>query len=585
MLDREDPRIKWFQEARFGLFIHWGLYSATEGYWNGKETAGIGEWIASREKIPQAEYERFAEKLTCDKFEPAMWAKLAKNAGMRYCVFTAKHHEGFAMYDTSYDDYSIVKRSPYGKDATMQVVEAMREEGIVPCLYYSQALDFHEENAMGNTWDYTVPEENRDMWSYINGKCKHQLTELLTNYGELGMVWMDVPKGLTDDMALEIKSLIGEYQPECLISGRITYDNKLGDFGCFGDNQIPAGKPEFGCWETASTMNNTWGYKRDDHHFKSPKEIIELLCGLLAKGTNLLLNIGPKPNGEIPEESIYTLKEIADWYQVNGEAVNGTEGSPFDCDFSFGGASQRDNVIYLYVYDKIDSITIYGIENKVMDVTVLGGGALDYTQDGSLCIDMSDVAFGKYVTVVKVTLDGKPVVKKRNRQLEKGRVILSAASAEIVKKVDNGAAGLIEGDAALEAENVELMDNLGITISPAGIVKNWLSEQNSLKWEFENVEEGEYEVYLYTLTQKYKKWTGGHLVHIECGEVCESRFLTADRDSKGANQKYFGETGSFVGTVCLPAGKHNLKLIADMINLKDVVGLSVSRLELIRIDN
>ena len=181
MLDREDPKIKWFQEARFGLFIHWGLYSATEGYWNGKETAGIGEWIASREKIPQAEYEQFAEKLTCDKFDPVMWAKLAKNSGMRYCVFTAKHHEGFAMYDTSYDDYSIVKRSPYGKDATMQVVKAMREEGIVPCLYYSQALDFHEENAMGNTWDYTVPEENRDMWSYINGKCKHQLTELLTN--------------------------------------------------------------------------------------------------------------------------------------------------------------------------------------------------------------------------------------------------------------------------------------------------------------------------------------------------------------------------------------------------------------------
>lgn len=582
MLDREDPRIKWFQEARFGLFIHWGLYSATEGYWNGKETAGIGEWIASREKIPQAEYERFAEKLTCDKFEPAMWAKLAKNAGMRYCVFTAKHHEGFAMYNTSYDDYSIVKRSPYGKDATMQVVEAMREEGIVPCLYYSQALDFHEENAMGNTWDFTVPEEDRDMWSYINGKCKHQLIELLTNYGELGMVWMDVPKGLTEEMALEIKSLIGEYQPECLISGRITYDNKIGDFGCFGDNQIPAGKPKAGCWETASTMNNTWGYKKDDHHFKSPKEIIELLCGLLAKGTNLLLNIGPKPNGEIPEESIYILKEIADWYQVNGEAVNGTEGSPFDCDFSFGGASQRDNVIYLYVYDKTDSITIYGIENKVTDVTVLGGGALDYTQDGSLCIDMSNVAFGKYVTVVKVTLDGKPVVKKGNRQLEKGRVILSAASAEIVKKVDNGAAGLIEGDAALEAENVELMDNLGITISQAGIVKNWLSEQNSLKWEFENVEEGEYEVYLYTLTQKYKKWTGGHLVHIECGEVCESRVLTADRDSKGANQKYFGETGSYVGTVSLAGGHHSLELFADQINPDDVVGLSVSRIELIK---
>ena len=161
-------------------------------------------------------------------------------------------------------------------------------------------------------------------------------------------------------------------------------------------------------------------------------------------------------------------------------------------------------------------------------------------------------------------------------------MILSAASAEIVKNVDDGAAGLIEGDAALEAENVEITDDLGITISPAGIVKNWLSEQNSLKWEFENVEEGEYEVYLYTLTQKYKKWTGGHQVHIVCNEVSESRILTADKASKGANQKYFGETGSFVGTVSLASGHHSLKLFADQINPADVVGLSVSRIELIK---
>ncbi len=582
MLDREDPKIKWFREARFGLFIHWGLYSATEGYWNGKETEGIGEWIASRERIPNIEYEKFAEKMTCDKFNPADWAGLAKKAGMRYCVFTAKHHEGFAMYDTSYDDYSIVKRSPYGEDVTAQVIEAFRAEGIVPCLYYSQALDFHEDNAMGNTWDYLVPEKERDFWSYINGKCKYQLKELLTGYGNLGLIWMDVPKGLTDEMALEIKSLIREYQPDCLISGRITYDNKIGDYGCLGDNQIPAAKLE-GCWETASTMNNTWGYKRDDHNFKSPKEVIELLCGLLAKGTNLLLNIGPKPNGEIPEESILVLEELADWYQVNGEAVNGTESSPFDCDFSFGGASHRDNVVYLYVYDKVDSIAIYGIENKVMDVTVLGGGDLAYTQEDSLYIDMSEVTYGKYVTVVKLTLDGKPVVKKGNCQLEKDIIILSAGACRIIKKVDNGAARQLEGDAALEAENINLSNNLDIAISPAGIVQNWLSEQNYLEWEFENVEEGEYEVYLYTLTQKYKKWTGGHRVHIVCGEECESKVLTADREARGANQKYFGETGSYVGTVSLEKGCHCLKLIADAINPEDVVGLSVSRLELIRV--
>lgn len=581
MIDAREDRLRWFREARFGLFIHWGLYSATEGYWNGKETAGIGEWIAARESIPNVEYEKLAEKLTCNKFNPTMWARLAKNAGMRYCVFTAKHHEGFAMFNTSFDDYSIVKRSPYGKDVTAEVVEAMRQEGLVPCLYYSHALDFHEKDAMGNTWDYIVPEKDRDFGAYINGKCKHQLKELLTGYGELGLIWMDIPKGITDDIALKIKSLVSEYQPKCLVSGRIAYGNKLGDYGCFGDNQIPEGKPK-GCWETAATMNHTWGYKRDDHQFKSPKEIIELLCGLLAKGTNLLLNIGPKANGEIPEESIYLLEEIADWYQVNGEAVNGTEASPFDCDFSFGGASQRDNVIYLYVYDRTENINIYGIQNNVLDVTVLGGGVLAYAQTDALHIDMKDVNFGKYVTVVKVTLDGEPIVKKGNYQLEKDILMLSASSAKIVKNVEDGIAGRIEGDAALEAENVDLADNQGVFISTAGIVKNWLSERNYLEWEFENAEEGEYDVYLFTVTQKYKKWIGGHQVHIICGKEYESKKLTADRVSKGANEKYFGESGSYVGTVYLHKGCHPLKLFADWINPEDAVGLSVSRIELVK---
>ena len=409
MLDARDEKIKWFKEARFGLFIHWGLYSVTEGYWNGKETVGIGEWIQSRERIPNAEYEKLAEKITCENFAPDMWAKLAKRAGMKYCVFTAKHHEGFAMYDTAYDDYSIVKRSPYGKDVTTQITEAMRAQGIIPCLYYSQALDFHEENAVGNTWDYETPEDEREMWSYINGKCIHQLKELLTGYGKIGLVWMDVPKFLTDEMAVEIRNVVKECQSDCLISGRIHYGNKLGDYGCYGDNQIPAGRPE-GCWETAATMNHTWGYKRDDHNYKTPQEILELLCGLLAKGTNLLLNIGPKADGGLTEETIYLLEEIGDWYEVNGEAVSGTERSPFDCEFSFGGVSQHDNVLYLYVYEKQESIDIYGIKNKVVDVTVLGGSKLDYKQEDSLHIEMSKADYGKYVTVVKVTLDGIPDV-------------------------------------------------------------------------------------------------------------------------------------------------------------------------------
>lgn len=601
MLKREDTRLQWFRDARFGLFIHWGLYSATEGLWNGKETAGIGEWIQSREKIPGAEYETLAQKLTCESFEPEEWARLAKRAGMKYCVFTSKHHEGFAMFDTKYDDYSIVKRSPYGKDVTKQVVEAMRKEGITPCLYYSQALDFHEKNAWGNTWDYETPELERDIRSYIDGKCKTQLKEILTNYGKIGMLWMDVPKWLSEDMAKELMDLIHEQQPDCLISGRITWSNTLGDFGCYGDNQIPAGKQE-GCWETAATLNHTWGYKRDDHHYKSLKEILELLCDLMAKGTNLLLNIGPRPDGSLTEETIALLEGIGDWYEINGEAVSGTEESPFDCDVSFGGISQKDQVLYLYVYEKQDEISLYGIENQVLETEVLGYGKVPYEQrevlhhgeyDTLLQIDMSGAENDPYVTVVKVTLDGKPKVKKGIRQQEKDRVLLPAYASKIFpweqekpwksetakEPADTPSE---EMDAALLADikNAQMEQELSVDV--AGIVQNWKKEDHYLQWEFDVLEAGEYEAVLYSVTEKYQPWKGGHEVHLETGDgqKTKQKLLTPDIASRGANQKYYAETGSCIGTIALKEGKNVVKLFGDRINPKDPAGLSPDKLVL-----
>ncbi len=580
MLKSDDKKIQWYKEARFGLFIHWGLYAATEGYWNGKETPGIGEWIAAKESIPTAEYEKLAEKMTCDKFSASEWARLAKDAGMRYCVFTAKHHEGFAMYDTDYDDYSIVKRSPYGKDIAREIADAMREEGIKPCFYYSQAIDFHEKNAMGNTWDNPVLEEERDFKSYIDGKCKAQLRELLTGYGDIGLIWMDVPKGMTEEIALDLKAYVKKYQPDCLISGRIGGTEDMGDYGCLGDNQIPAGKLE-GCWETASTMNGTWGYKRDDHDFKSPKEIIELLCGLMSKGANLLLNIGPKANGEIPEESIYILKELAKWYKVNGEAVNGTEASPFECDFTFGGASCRGNIIYLYVYDKADEINIYGIENEIKNIRVLGGGELEFTHEKVLNIHTADIDFGEYVTVIKIELDKEPVIKKGVYSQEKD-IVLPAAVCSVVKNTDETTSQTLAGDEAVAAENFNLQTGDEISVTVAGVVEKWFSEKNYIEWEFDVISGGEYEAYIYTLTQKYEKWTGGHEVHLEGDAVTEVKSITSDKESKGANKKYFDETGSWIGNIALKAGKNRLRLIADKINSEDKAGLCVTKLILLK---
>ena len=581
MLKNDDNNILWFKTARFGLFIHWGLYSATEGYWKGNETPGIGEWIAAKEKISTKDYEKLAYKMTCDRFNPSEWARLAKAAGMKYCVFTAKHHEGFAMYDTKYDDYSIVKRSPYGKDVARELVKAMRNEGITPCFYYSQAVDFHEKNAMGNTWDNPIPENDRDFISYINGKCKFQLKELLLNYGDIGIIWMDVPNGITEEIAIDLKRHVKSFQPKCLISGRISGTENMGDYGSLGDNQIPAGKLE-GCWETASTMNDTWGYKRDDHNFKTPKQIIELLCSLLAKGTNLLLNIGPKANGEIPIESIYILQELAKWYKINGEAVSGTEASPFECDFSFGGASQKGRVIFLYVYDKVDEINIFGIENQVKIIRVLGGEHLDFKHDNNiLSINTSDIEFDKYVTVIKIELDSAPRIRKGLFQQEND-IILSASTSELIRHIEEKKKTILDGDVAVVAENYNTVNKEEMSISFAGTVSNWYSENNYLQWQVDVMEQCEYDIYLYTLTQKYSKWIGGHIVHLDGDIKTESKILTSDMESKGANKKYFDETGTFLGKAQLKLGKNSIKLIADKINTEDPVGLCVSKLVFIK---
>lgn len=580
MLNKNDKKIEWFKNAKLGLFIHWGLYAATEGYWNGKETPGIVEWIALKERIPTDEYEKLAKKMTCENFAPEKWAALAKRAGMRYCVFTAKHHEGFAMYDTKYDDYNIVKRSPYQKDIAKEITQAMRNEEIVPCFYYSQAIDFHEKNAMGNTWDNPIPEKEREFQSYINGKCKLQLKELLTNYGDIGLIWMDVPNGMTEGIASDLKAYIKGIQPKCLISGRIGGTHDMGDYGCLGDNQIPSAKSDY-VWETASTMNDTWGYKRDDHNFKTPKDIIELLCDVVSKGANLLLNIGPDMKGNIPPESIYILNELADWMSVNSEAIHDTKETPFETDFSFGSATTKDNAIYLFVKNKIDEITVCGIKNKILSAEILGGAKLDFTQEGYLKIDLKGTVFNKYVTVVKLILDNKPEIKRGVFGQESGYILLSCLQCEIIK--GKAKKNINSNQKLSEEEKHNMMSTDEIVVSSAGILENWFDESHKAVWEFEAAEPGEYEVVIYTITQKYKPWVGGHKVAVECnGKI--SSILCENKIPTGANRKYFSETGSVIGRILLNK-MNRLELTAEKINHEDPAGLSISRIELIRVND
>jgi len=315
----ENPNLKWFKEAKFGLFIHWGLYSQLAGTWKGKNYYGSGEWIMNRAKIPVKEYAKVASDFDPVNFNADEWAQLAKDAGIKYIVITAKHHEGFAMYDSKVSDFNIVKATPFKKDPMKALALATAKRGIHFGFYYSQFQDWHEPNGGRNSWDFD--ESKKDYKKYYREKAIPQLKELLTNYGPLGIVWFDTPGGLTKQETQNLVDSLHRLQPNSLFSSRVGLG--LGDYKDFGDSEVPP-VPIKGAWESIYTHNDSWGYIRHDMNFKTPKVIIQLLANVASKGGNLMLNVGPDGYGNIPKYSIQFLKETGKWLQKNGESIYGT---------------------------------------------------------------------------------------------------------------------------------------------------------------------------------------------------------------------------------------------------------------------
>ena len=337
---------KWWREARFGMFIHWGLYAVPAGIWKGKEIPGIGEWIMHRAEIPVKEYEKLAKSFNPTRFNADEWAQLAKDAGMKYLVITSKHHDGFAMFDSKTDPFNIVSATPYKKDPMKDLARACKKRGIRLCFYYSQDQDWHEPEATGNTWDWPR-KTRRGFAAYLEAKVKPQLTELLTRYGPLGLIWFDTPRQITRTQSLDLKRFVHNLQPHCLVSGRV--GNDVGDYGSMGDNQIPSGRVK-GYWETPATMNDTWAFKRNDKNWKSTKTLLYLLVDLASKGVNYLLNVGPTAAGIIPAASVKRLREIGEWMRTNGEAIYGTEANPFPFELEWGRITQKPGKLYLFFY-------------------------------------------------------------------------------------------------------------------------------------------------------------------------------------------------------------------------------------------
>ena len=330
---------EWFKQAGFGLMVHWGLYAVLGGEWKGQRMDYIGEWIQSRFEIPNAEYDKLADVFNPIYFDAEEWVKIAKSAGMQYIVVTSKHHEGFCMFKSAYDKFNIVDATPFGRDVIGELAAACKKHGLKLGLYYSQELDWHEPNGGGynigktnhgmswtNCWDYP-DNEHKNFDQCFRAKILPQVRELLTNYGDICLMWFDTPHVITREQSQELYDLVKSLQPDCLVNSRI--GNGLGDYRSCGDNQItfdiatadaPRGASardaerlvKTGLFECPATLNKTWGYKSFDQEWKDAEKVEEIRQSLNARGINYLLNVGPDHLGRFPAPAIDILRQVGD---------------------------------------------------------------------------------------------------------------------------------------------------------------------------------------------------------------------------------------------------------------------------------
>ena len=335
----QDERMQWFRQAKFGLFIHWGLYAVPAGEWKGQPIAGIGEWIMNRAKIPVKEYEQLAIQFNPTKFNAEEWVQLAEDAGMKYIVITSKHHDGFAMYGSQVSKYNIVDATPFKRDPLKELSAACARHKIRLGFYYSQSQDWHEPAGMGNTWDFGPDAAKDSIYdSYLRGKAEPQVKELLTNYGPVALIWFDTARMMTGDRGPRFIDIMRTLQPAALIDGRLGIK---GDYTSTGDNQIPNQVLKED-WEVPATLNRTWGFKKDDHDWKAPGDLIFKLVDIVSKNGNYLLNVGPTAEGVIPQPSQDNLRAVGKWLKVNGESNYGAGPTPFGPELGAEDPARKD---------------------------------------------------------------------------------------------------------------------------------------------------------------------------------------------------------------------------------------------------
>lgn len=405
---QDDPRMKWWRDAKFGMFIHWGIYAQTAGRWG--SNTNHGEWVMLYGKIPRATYANLAKEFNPTKFNAEEWVKLAKAAGQKYIVITSKHHDGFAMFKSNVSSYNIVDATPFKRDVLKELADACRKHDMKLGFYYSQAQDwYHPGGAVkaNEEWDNT---HIGDMNKYIDSIAVPQVREILKNYGDVAVLWWDTPMNMTKEMSQKLANELKPYP-------QIISNNRLGA-GMGGDLETPEQfVPPTGfpgrSWEVCMTMNGHWGYNAYDDRWKSTKDLLQKLIDIVSKGGNFLLNVGPNQYGVIPEVCQQNLLEIGGWLQANGESIYGTTASPFPY-FSAGRATRKNQTLYLHVFDWPKNQKLYvPLTNKIKKAYLLvdKDTPLKVTaSSNNNIIHVPSYAPDKVSSVIAVEFEGEPQV-------------------------------------------------------------------------------------------------------------------------------------------------------------------------------